>query len=75
MYNPVKIPMATVMMMLQMFTALDPALIFWSLSDNRRIRLPMKAATKSFGAMIAVASPYIRGLTVGKVEMAPLQIE
>lgn len=35
----------------------------------------MKAGTKSLGVMIAVASPYVNGCTVGKVETAPLHTE
>ena len=61
--------------MLQIFTAFEPALISSFLSDRMRILLPMKTGTSSFGEMIAVARPYIHGLTVGKVETAPLHIE
>lgn len=35
----------------------------------------MNAGTNNLGQMIAVASPYINGWTVGNVETAPLQIE
>lgn len=61
--------------MLQIFTALDPALISSFLSTRMRILLPMKAGTSNFGEIMAVARPYINGWTVGKVETAPLQIE
>lgn len=74
-YQPVNIPIPTVIIMLQIFTAFEPALISSFLSERMRILLPIKAGTSSFGEMIAVARPYIQGLTVGKVETAPLQIE
>lgn len=75
MYNPVKRPIATVMIILIMLTALEPALIFSLFSERIRILLPMKAGTSSFGEIIAVASPYMRGWTVGNVDMAPLHTE
>lgn len=75
MYNPVKSPIATVTMMLIMLTALEPAPIFSFSSDRIRNLLPMKAGTRSFGEIISVASPYIRGWTVGNVDMAPLHTE
>lgn len=61
MYQPVKIPIATVTIILQILTALEPALIVEFSSERRRIRLPMNTGTSSFGAMMAVASPYIKG--------------
>lgn len=74
-YHPVKIPTPTVRIILQIFTALDPALISSPFSESRRIRLPMNAGTNNLGEMMAVASPYINGCTVGNVDTAPLQIE
>jgi hypothetical protein len=68
-------PAAMETMMLKMFISFEPRLISSPFSFNMRILLPIKAGTSSFGEMIAVASPYIRGCTVGKVEIAPLQIE
>lgn len=61
--------------MLQIFTAFEPALISSFLSARMRILLPIKAGTSSLGEIIAVARPYIKGWTVGKVETAPLHIE
>ena len=61
--------------MLITFTALDPALISSFFSERMRSRLPMKLGTSNFGVMMAVASPYITGCTVGNVDTAPLQIE
>jgi hypothetical protein len=74
-YQPVKIPIPTVRMILQIFTALDAALISSPFSERIRILLPIKAGTSNLGVMIAVASPYIKGCTVGNVETAPLQTE
>ena len=62
-------------MILIMLIALEPALICSPFSESNRRRLPMKAGTNNFGQMIAVASPYINGCTVGNVDTAPLQIE
>jgi hypothetical protein len=74
-YQPVKIPIPIVRIILQIFTALDPALISSFFSERIRILLPMKAGTSNLGVMRAVASPYIKGWTVGNVETAPLQTE
>ena len=54
-------------------TALAPADISFPL--RTRNRLPIKVDTSSFGEMMAVASAYDRGWTVGKVDMAPLHNE
>jgi hypothetical protein len=75
MYQPVNTPILTVTIILQIFTAFDPALICSPFSESKRMRLPMNAGTNNLGEMIAVASPYINGCTVGNVDTAPLQIE
>lgn len=74
-YQPVKIPIPALTIMLTILTALEPALIRSFSSERRRILLPTNTGTSSFGEIIAVASPYINGWTVGKVETAPLHIE
>lgn len=63
------------MMILMMFTAFAPALISSPFAESSRTRLPINVGTSSFGEIMAVASPYIKGWTVGNVDTAPLQIE
>lgn len=54
-------------------TAFAPALI--SAPFRTRSRLPMKVATSNLGVIMAVARAYVRGRTVGKVDIAPLHNE
>lgn len=75
MYQPVKTPAATLTRILIMLTALEPVLISPPSSDNILSLLPIKVGTRNFGEMMAVARPYMSGLTVGKVETAPLHSE
>lgn len=74
-YHPVKIPTDTEITMLQILTTLEAVLICSFSPERIRSLLPMKVGTNSLGVIIAVASPYISGCTVGNVETAPLQIE
>lgn len=73
MYVPVKIPMLMVTRILIIFTAFEPAPIVSPL--RMRSLLPIKTGMSSFGAINRVARPYIRGRTVGNVDMAPLHSE
>ena len=61
--------------MLIQFIAFVPALIFPPLFAMAASLEPMKIWTINFGVTIAVASAYIKGCTVGKVEIAPFEIE
>lgn len=74
-YHPVKIPTTMLTKMLIILMAFEPALIVSPFCARMRSLLPMKVGTNSFGDMIVVARPYMRGCTVGKVDMAPLHIE
>lgn len=58
-----------------MLTALEPALISPPSSDRILSLLPINVGTRNFGEIIAVASPYMSGRMVGKVETAPLHSE
>lgn len=55
--------------------ALEAVLISSPFSIKIRNLLPINAGTSNFGEINAVASPYVNGRTVGKVETAPLHIE
>lgn len=74
-YHPVKIPTAMLAKMLIILIAFEPALIVSPLCARMRSLLPIKVGTRSFGDMMAVARPYMRGCTVGNVDTAPLHIE
>lgn len=61
--------------MLSQFIAFVPVLIFSPLFAIAASLDPMKIWIINLGETIAVASAYIRGWTVGKVDMAPFEIE
>lgn len=62
-------------MILIQLMALDDASIFSPLLAIAASRVPMKIGIMSFGVAAAVDRANMRGVTVGKVEIAPLEME
>ena len=75
MSHPVTAPIMPPTMMLAQFIALVLASIFSPLLAIAASLEPMKMCIINFGVTIAVARAYIIGWTVGKVDIAPFEIE
>ena len=75
MSQPVPAPSIIPRMMLIQLMALVPASIFSPLFAIAANLDPTKIGISSLGVTIAVAKANMRGSTVGKVEIAPFDIE
>lgn len=75
MNHPVSTPKITPPIILAQLIAFVEASIFLPLLAITAILEPMNTCTSSLGVTIAVARVKVRGLTVSKVAMAPLEIE